>query len=40
MGKILFSLAFATTLLALASTEASANFVCISRNSIGQPVAG
>jgi hypothetical protein len=28
MGKFLFSLAFATALLAVASSEASANFVC------------
>jgi hypothetical protein len=28
LGKFLFSLAFATALLALASSEASANFVC------------
>jgi hypothetical protein len=28
MGKILFSLAFAAALLAVASSEASANFVC------------
>jgi len=28
MGKILFSLAFATAMLALASSEASAFFVC------------
>ena len=37
MGKFLFSLAFATTLLALASSEGSANFVCqaVGTRSVG-----
>jgi hypothetical protein len=37
MGKILFSLAFATVLLAVASSEASANFVCqaVGARSVG-----
>src|SRR5215469_13306813 len=37
MGKFLFSLAFATALLAVASSEASANFVCqaVGARSVG-----
>src|SRR5439155_20432513 len=37
MGKILFSLAFAAALLAVASSEASANFVCqaVGARSVG-----
>ena len=37
MGKVLFSLAFATALLAVASSEASANFVCqaVGARSVG-----
>jgi hypothetical protein len=39
MGKFLFSLAFATALLAVASSEASANFVCqaVGARSVGYP---
>jgi hypothetical protein len=37
MGKILFSLAFAAALLAVASSEASANFMCqaVGARSVG-----
>jgi hypothetical protein len=37
MGKTLFSLAFAVALLAVASSEASANFVCqaVGARSVG-----
>jgi hypothetical protein len=37
MGKILFSLAFVAALLAVASSEASANFVCqaVGARSVG-----
>jgi hypothetical protein len=37
MGKFLFSLAFATALLAVASSEASANFACqaVGARSVG-----